>query len=144
MKDWEIQFFFLYILLVRIFKEREEEKREIGDLHIKNLRMIQELRLQLKSGWGFKCTNWKNKRESRKRKRKQEREAVAKKEKERGRAKNIQLFSIQNSFYYRVRSFKPNSISSIEKKIDAKFVNFGLGLMIGIRGKCKVCCDDRD
>jgi hypothetical protein len=36
--------------LVRIFKEREEEKREIGDLHIKNLRMIQELRLQLKSG----------------------------------------------------------------------------------------------
>jgi len=57
MKDWEIQFFFLYILLARIFKEREEEKREIRELHIKNLRMIQELGLQLNSGWEFKCIN---------------------------------------------------------------------------------------
>jgi hypothetical protein len=37
-------------LLARIFKEREEEKREIRELHIKNLRMIQELGLQLNSG----------------------------------------------------------------------------------------------
>lgn len=50
-------------------------------------------------------------RENQERERENKREKQQqKKEKKKRKSKKIQRFSIQNSFYYRVRDFKPNSI----------------------------------